>query len=263
MKESKGRSKSDIRRIMSKGIAWPAETQTWREQSTTESGSLLRITWTVCVKQIFARQGGQISRPGPSEPTTAECLNIGVPPKPRNDRWSNEMLRLEIVAKRVERTRILPRINLKKRRMILRKNHHHLVINEGVKQWEMIPVNLAEATTVLPIVLSVLPLRQVWKLTPVTPPKGRFLKIITTGAADREEQAPGEVLEETRIIKIHDDAHAGTPMAVHRTLPIQVGEMTKVITPGDPITPSRVGVMTVGHQDAGRILKKCDIIAEG
>src|ERR1700683_1484421 len=99
MKERKGRSKSNICRIMLKGIAWPAGTQTWREQSTTESGSLLRITWTVCAKQIFARQGGQISRPGPSEPTTAECLNIGTPPKLRNDRRSNKMLRLEIVAK--------------------------------------------------------------------------------------------------------------------------------------------------------------------
>ena len=119
MKESKGRSKSDIRRIMSKGIAWPAGTQTWGELSTTESDSLLRITWTVCAKQIFARQGGQISRPGPSEPTTAECLNIGALPKSRNDRRSNEMLHLEIVAKRVERTRILPRINLRRKRMIL------------------------------------------------------------------------------------------------------------------------------------------------
>src|ERR1700677_5190255 len=117
----------------------------------------------------------------------------------------------------------------------------------------MIPVNLAEATTVLLIVLSVLPLSQVRKLTPVTPPKGRFLEIITTGAADCEEQAPGEVLEETSVIEIHDDAHARTPMAVHWTLPIQVGEMTTVITPGDPITPSRVGVMTVGCQDTGHI----------
>src|SRR6202050_4817994 len=110
--------------------------------------------------------------------------------------------------------------------MILRKNHHHLVINEGVKRWEMIPVNPAEVTTVLLIVLSVLPLRQVQKLTPVTPPKGRFLKIIMTGEADHEEQAPGEVLEGPSVIKIHDDAHVGTPMAVHRTLPIQGGEMT-------------------------------------
>src|ERR1700683_3004982 len=204
MKESKGHSKSDIRRIMSKGIAWPAGTQTWREQSTTESGSLLRITWTVYAKQIFARQGGQISRPGPSEPTTAECLNIGALPKPRNNRWSNEMLHLEIVAKRVERTRILPRINLRRKRMILQKNHHHLIIIKGVKQWEMIPVNLAEAKTVLPIVLSVLPLKQVWKLTPVTP-KGRLLKIITIGATDRKEQAPGEVQEETSVIEIIDN----------------------------------------------------------
>ena len=97
----------------------------------------------------------------------------------------------------------------------------------------------------------------------MTPLKGRFLKIITTGAADREEQAPGEVQEETSVIKIINDAHAGTPMAVPRTLPIQVGEMTTVITPGDPITPSGVGVMTVDRQDAGRVLKKHDIIAEG
>ena len=147
--------------------------------------------------------------------------------------------------------------------MILRKNHRHLMINEGVKQWEMIPVNLVEVTTVLPIVLSVLPLRQVQKLTPVTPPKGRFLKIITIGAADREEQAPGEVQEEMSVIEIIDNAHAGTPMAVHRTLPIQVGEMTTVTTPREQITPSRVGVMTVDRQDAGRVLKRRDIIAEG
>ena len=127
----------------------------------------------------------------------------------------------------------------------------------------MIPVNLAEAKTVLLIVLSVLPLRQVWKLTPVTPPKGRLLKIFMIGATDREEQAPGEVQEETSIIEIIDDAHAGTPMAVHRTLPIQVGEMTTVTTPREQITPSGVGVMMVDRQDAGRVLKRCDIIAEG
>ena len=173
------------------------------------------------------------------------------------------MLHLEIVAKRVERTRILPRINLRRKRMILRKDHHHLVISKGVKQWEMIPVNLAEAKTVLLIVLSVLPLRQVWKLTPVTPPKEKFLKIIMTGAADRKEQAPGEVLEEMSVIKIHDNAHAGTPMAVHRTLPNQVGEMTIVTTPREQITPSRVGVMTVDRQNAGCVLKRRDIIAEG
>src|ERR1700683_2719227 len=100
MRESKGHLKSNIRRNMLKGIAWPARTQTWRELSTTESGSLLKITWTVYMKQIFVRQEGQISHPGPNKLTTAECLNIGVPPKQRNDRWSNEMVCLVIVAKR-------------------------------------------------------------------------------------------------------------------------------------------------------------------
>src|ERR1700683_4853081 len=124
----------------------------------------------------------------------------------------------------------------------------------------MIPVNLVEAKTVLPIVLSVLPLRQVRKLTPVTPPKGRLLKIFMIGATDYEEQAPGEVQS---VIKINDDTHAGTPMAVHRTLPNQVGEMTIVTTPREQITPSRVGVMTVDRQNAGCVLKRRDIIAEG
>src|SRR6202050_4296827 len=89
------------------------------------------------------------------------------------------------------------------------------------------------------------------------------VKIIMIGATDREEQAPGEVQEETSIIEIIDDAHAGTPMAVHRTLLIQVEEMTTVTTPREQITPSRVGVMTVDRQDAGHVLKRRDIIAEG
>ena len=65
------------------------------------------------------------------------------------------------------------------------------------------------------------------------------------------------------VIAIHHNAHAGTPIVVHRTLPIQVGEMTTVITPGDPITPIRVGIMTIGHQDAGHVLKECGTTAEG
>ena len=52
-------------------------------------------------------------------------------------------------------------------------------------------------------------------------------------------------------------------MAVHWTLPIQVGEMTTVITPGDPITPVGVDVMTIDHHDVGHVLKEHDTTAEG
>jgi len=52
-------------------------------------------------------------------------------------------------------------------------------------------------------------------------------------------------------------------MAVYQTLSIQVGEMTTVITPGDPITPVGVGVMMIDCHDMGHILKECDAIAEG
>src|ERR1700735_1311097 len=65
------------------------------------------------------------------------------------------------------------------------------------------------------------------------------------------------------IIVINNDAHAGTPMAAHRTLPILVGEMTTVIAPGDPITPIGVGIMMINCHDVGHILKEQDTIAEG
>ena len=64
-------------------------------------------------------------------------------------------------------------------------------------------------------------------------------------------------------IVINDDAHAGTPMAAHQTLPILVGEMTAVIAPEDPITPIGVGIVMINHHDAGRALKERDTIAEG
>ena len=72
--------KSNVCKNVSKGIVWPAGTRTWRELSTTESGSLLKIIWTVYMKLIFVRQEKQISYPGASELNTAECLNIGVLP---------------------------------------------------------------------------------------------------------------------------------------------------------------------------------------
>ena len=65
------------------------------------------------------------------------------------------------------------------------------------------------------------------------------------------------------VIAIYNDAHARTPMAVHQTLLSQVGEMTTVITPGDPITPIGVGIMSIGGQDVGHILKEHITIAEG
>ena len=52
-------------------------------------------------------------------------------------------------------------------------------------------------------------------------------------------------------------------MAVHQTLQIQVGEMTTVITPEDPITPIGVDIMMIDHHHVGRALKKHDTIAEG
>ena len=60
---------------------------------------------------------------------------------------------------------------------------------------------------------------------------------------------------------INDDAHAGTPMAAHRTLPILVGEMTAVMAPGDPITPIGVGIGMIDHHDVGPVLEECDTIA--
>ena len=57
------------------------------------------------------------------------------------------------------------------------------------------------------------------------------------------------------VIIIHDNTHTRTPMAAHWTLPILVGEMTTVITPGDPITPIGVGIVTINHHDMGHVLK--------
>ena len=60
------------------------------------------------------------------------------------------------------------------------------------------------------------------------------------------------------VIVINDDTHTGTPMTAHQTLLIQVGEMTIVVTPGDPITPIGVGIVTINRHNVEH-----DIIAEG
>src|ERR1700691_3376795 len=117
---------------MSKRTAWPAGTWTWREPSTTESGSLLKTTWTVYTKQIFARRGNQTSRPGTNELNIPECLNTGVPLKRRSVRQSNEMLHTILVARRAKGTRTRIEVIPKDRRMTSRRSQHHPVINEAV-----------------------------------------------------------------------------------------------------------------------------------
>src|ERR1700727_3308717 len=122
--------KSDVHERMSKRTAWPAGTRTWREPSTIESGSLLKTTWTVYAKQIFARQGNQTSRPGKNELNIPECLSTGVPLKRRSVRRSNAMLRLVLVARRAKGTKTRIEVIPKDRRMTSRRSQHHPMINE-------------------------------------------------------------------------------------------------------------------------------------
>ena len=64
------------------------------------------------------------------------------------------------------------------------------------------------------------------------------------------------------VIGINDDTHARTPMAAHQTLLILVGEMTAVITPGDPITPIGVDIAMIDHRDTEHVLRGHDTRAD-